>query len=221
MEGGQETPSISRTSVGLRIGFFLAILTLGLGWLAYHDFDVTLIIEQARATHPLMFVLLMSLLPLAGFPIAVFYLFAGAAFPWLQAWLLCLAGLAINMATAYFLTRYLLRTPITRILNSLGYKPPALSPQFKFRMTFLVRTIPGVPFPAQNYLLALADVPFNTYFAVSLGAQGMIAAGMTALGSMLISEEWLKILLALSIIAFLISIKAYQRIARKQSSLKA
>ncbi len=101
MEGGQETPSISRTSVGLRIGFFLAILTLGLGCLAYHDFDVPLIIEQARATHPLMFVLLMSLLPLAGFPIAVFYLFAGAAFPWLQAWLLCLAGLAINMATAY------------------------------------------------------------------------------------------------------------------------
>ena len=218
MAFGKETSPASRLSLALRIGFFAGILGAGIGWLAYHGFDVRHIIEQAQATRPMMFVLLMSALPLAGFPIAVFYLFAGAAFPWLQAWLLCAVSLAINMAAAYFLGRYLLRTPVSRILNSLGYGLPALSPQFKFRMTFLVRTIPGIPFTAQNYLLALADVPFATYFAVSLGAQTLIAAGMTALGSMLISEEGLKILLALSIIAFLIAIKIFQRAARSNKA---
>jgi len=218
MQRGENPHPVPRITLGLRIASFALIVALGLGWLAYHDFEVGRIIEDARATNPLMFVLLMSVLPLAGFPIAVFYLFAGAAYPWIQAWLLCTVSLSLNLASAYFLTRYLLRTPMTRILHSLGYELPRLSPEFQFRMTFLIRTIPGVPYPAQNYLLALADVPFATYFSVSLGCQSLIAAGMTALGSMLISEELVKILLALSIIAFLISIKLYQRISRRAAA---
>jgi uncharacterized membrane protein YdjX (TVP38/TMEM64 family) len=132
-----------------------------------------------------MFVLTMSLLPVVGFPIAAFYLFAGAAFGFWEGWFYCIVSLAINMSLSYVVARYCLHDALIKLLKKGGYTLPNLSEVNEFRFTFILRTVPGPPFPVQNYLLSLLGVRFPVYITVSLLAQGLIAAGMVACGGAL------------------------------------
>ncbi len=183
---------------------FVALIGGGIALLAWHDFDIESLLDTLRATNPLVFLGLMTVLPLVGFPIAVFYLYAGAAFPWPLAWGLCVAALALNMASAYFLGVRLLRRPLSDWLEARGYEIPALRETGHFRLVFIVRAVPAFPFPVQNYLLALAGTPFGLYFALSLAIQATFAAGMTAVPGLLLDPTHRNLFIAAGVIVILV-----------------
>ncbi|MDP0501362.1 MAG: VTT domain-containing protein [Verrucomicrobiota bacterium JB022] len=131
---------------------------------------------------PVWFVVLASLLPIVGFPISLVYLAAGATFPWWMGWLLCSLSLAINLSLSWLLGRLVLRRPITALMQHTGYRLPDISTTNRFRLAFLLRTVPGIPFWAQNFLLALTDLPFFHYWLISWSTQSVLAAGMCWLG---------------------------------------
>ncbi|KAF0095951.1 MAG: hypothetical protein E1N59_727 [Puniceicoccaceae bacterium 5H] len=131
---------------------------------------------------PLWFLLLASLLPIVGFPISLVYLAAGATFPWWFGWLLCSLSLAINLALSWLLGRLVLRRPIRALLAHFQYQLPDISATNRFRLAFLLRTVPGIPFWAQNFLLALTELPFFHYWLISWATQSVLAAGMCWLG---------------------------------------
>jgi uncharacterized membrane protein YdjX (TVP38/TMEM64 family) len=167
----------------LRLAVFGTIIACGVTALVYLDFSPQEFNKLVEQTPPSVFFLAMALLPVIGFPISWFYIYAGMAYPWLTAVGICWGALAINMSLSYWFAMGLLANPIHSLMARKQYKIPEISPHNQMRLTFLVRTIPGAPFPIQNYMLAVAGVPFKIYFPVSLIAQGVIACCVTFLSS--------------------------------------
>jgi uncharacterized membrane protein YdjX (TVP38/TMEM64 family) len=186
----QPTSIENRLSVLLRLSAFGMLLLFGLLLFAAVDFDLGRLAGIIRDTHPLVFVGLMCTLPLVGFPIAVFYLYAGTVFPWWQATALCSLSLAINMTIAFPVARHLLATPLAQILARYRKSLPALTEENQFRVTFLVRSVPGVPFFMQNYLLPLLGVRFAPYLLISWSIQSDFAAGMAAVPHLVERTGW-------------------------------
>jgi uncharacterized membrane protein YdjX (TVP38/TMEM64 family) len=191
-----------------RISGFLGFIGVGFALLWQVDFDVTRALDLLDATDPVIFLVLMASLPWIGFPIAAFYLYAGAAFVWWQAWLLCVAALAINIAIAYPLAKFALKEPLQQLLARTRARLPDLNPDNQFRATFLIRGIPGVPFAVQNYLLPLLGVRFPVYFVVSLSIQSLFAAGMCAVPHVVARAGWLPVVLICGMLALLLVLRA-------------
>ncbi len=199
----------SRFTLTLRLVLFTVLMGAGLYLFYRMDFDVGRVFESRHEVSGWMFVAAMSLLPVVGFPIAAFYLFAGAAFGFWEGWLYCLLSLAINMSLSYFVARYCLYEALTKLLEKGGYTLPNLSEVNECRFTFLLRTVPGPPFPVQNYLLSLLGVRFPVYLAISLLAQGTIAAGMVACGGALPEEITMgHVLVGMALVSVLVGMKA-------------
>lgn len=199
----------SNRSLVLRLAAFLVMLGAGLYLFYRMDFDVAKVFESRHHVSGWMFVAAMSVLPVVGFPIAAFYLFAGVAFGFWEGLLYCIISLAINMSLSYFVARYCLRDVLLALLKKSGYSLPELSEVNEFRFTFLLRTIPGPPFPVQNYLLSLLGIRFPVYISISLLAQGVIAAGMVACGGALPESITMgHVLVGMALLSVLIGIKA-------------
>ena len=191
------------TSSILRLSAFAMLLLAGLMLFALVDFNLRELGALVRGTHPLVFIGLMCSLPLAGFPIAAFYLYAGTAFPWWQATAFCSLSLAVNMTIAYPLARHLLAAPLAHILSRFRKRLPALTGDNQFRVTFLVRSVPGVPFFLQNYLLPLLGVRFAPYLLISWSIQTVFAAGMAAVPRLVENAGWIPALVILMVLLLL------------------
>lgn len=181
------------------------VVAAGIAVLAWSGFDLERLIATTRTTDPLVFLALMALLPLIGFPISAFYLYAGAAFPLVTAWVLCVTALALNMTGAYFAGAYFLKGPIERWMRRRGYRVPQLKDKGHFRLAVLIRAVPGVPYPLQNYILSLSGCPFVLYLLISLFVQSTIAAGVIAVSTMLIDPEWKELVIVGAIVLVLVA----------------
>lgn len=172
--------------VYVRLGLFFVALVAGLSLLVWTGTDWKEWPERLTHLHPALFLLAMSLLPVIGFPISAFYFFAGVVYGWALGIPLCIAALAINMTLSYFFTRTLLHAPLAELVRRRGLElPSAKTTRNQFRITFLLRTVPGPPFPLQNYLLALAGIPFRIYLPVSLVPQAVLGSAVIVTSSLL------------------------------------
>jgi uncharacterized membrane protein YdjX (TVP38/TMEM64 family) len=212
-------PALSRTALTLRVLGFVLLLGLAFAYFKALNFDLERVLDEARDLPPSAFVLAMSLLPVIGFPIAAFYLFAGVAFGFWTGWGLCLIAMSLNMSLSYLVARFFLRAPLLRLLARWGQTIPALSEVNTLRFIFLLRTVPGPPYAVQNYLLSLMDIPFRTYLSVSLLTQGIIAGAVVAGGGLLTEKlEPRHAFVALALLAALVGMKLFLRFRRKTGS---
>lgn len=191
----------------LRLAAFLMLVGTGLAYLLHSGFDARSLMQDIGNTNPLYFLTAMIILPLAGFPISAFYLFAGSAYEWWKATLLCSAALAVNMTLAYFLARSLLKTPVSHFMAKYHRELPELTQKNQFRVTFLVRSIPGVPFFMQNYMLPLLGVRFSHYLLISWSVQTVFAAGMAALPHLVRHSGWVPAGMVVGLVLLLILFK--------------
>jgi len=117
----------------------------------------------------------MALAPAVGVPATIFTLTAGPVFgPKLGMPLvvvLCMGAIMINVALTHFLARRALRPLLEKLLGWLGYKLPQVAPEDMTDLVIIVRVTPGSPFPVQNYLLGLANVPFGRNLLVAFVVQ--------------------------------------------------
>jgi len=160
----------------LKILFIPALVAVGLtSILLGYDWRV-MVQDQGLRGHAIYFCFVV-LLPLVGFPISAFYVFSGMAFPPLEGLLLTSGGLLVNMAIGYWVGRYFLHKPVSHYLGKTRFNPELIKQRNLTRMTILVRSVPGVPYFMQNYLLALSKVPFWTYLSLSWLIQSLYCAG--------------------------------------------
>jgi len=145
-------------------------------------FDLEALIGKAESTRPEYFFLAMSTLPLIGFPISAFYLFAGIAFYWPLALALSLGAIGANLLLSYGLTHSLLKTPLQELLRKLGFTPPKIPAHHQLKAILLVRLMPVAPFFVQNYLLALGGTHFWPFIWLSLVLQGLIGSAIVLIG---------------------------------------
>lgn len=166
-------------------------------------------LELIRGAGPVAFFTAMAVLPAVGAPLMAFSLTAGPVFgPSMGlGWVVACAVLAItvNMSLSYFLARRALRPVLLKLFARLGYALPRAAPGDEFDLIVLLRVTPGVPFPAQNYLLGLAEVPFGRYLLVSLLIQGPINAAFILFGDAMLQGKGKAALITLSVILALMA----------------
>lgn len=128
-------------------------------------------LEMLREAGPGAFFTAMALLPAVGIPATAFTLTAVPVFgPQLGTTtvvLLALGALTVNIALTHLLASRWFRPPLEWAVNRLGYKLPRVDTADVNDLIILLRVTPGIPFPAQNYLLGLAGVPFWRYLLIS------------------------------------------------------
>ncbi len=133
-------------------GIYLAI--------KYEYFQKAVSLVDESMSSPL-FITLMVVLPVVGFPISVFLIFGGIKFGILWAILLWLVVLPIHATIGYYVARWA-RGPLERFLSDkMGYHIPDIPENNTAMFSFLFLAVPGIPYAGKNYLLALAGVPFR------------------------------------------------------------
>ena len=114
--------------------------------------------------NPVMVIVLMALLPLAGFSISIVYLVVGARFGPYWGLPVVIGITAFHLLATYWLTRSFLRGPLERFLKRRGYHLPHVLPEEQGSICLLGVLIPGLPYFARNYLLALTEIKLPIYF---------------------------------------------------------
>ena len=201
-----------------------AVLLVGAGLVA-RGLDLKALLAQGleiiRSAGPVAFFTAMAVLPALGAPQMAFALTAGPVFgptlglgPVIG---LALFALMVNMALSYFLARRALRPLLEMLFKRLGYPLPRATPGDEFDLIVLLRVTPGVPFPVQNYLLGLAEVPFGQYLFVSFLIQGPLNAAFILFGDALLHGKGKVALIALSII---LALMAAAQLVRKHYGKK-
>ncbi len=164
-------------------------------------------LEVIRGAGPVAFFTGMALLPAIGAPLSVFLLTAGPVFgPTLGiGWVIVLAELAVvvNMALSYFLARRALRPLLEKLCARLGYRLPRAAAGDEFGLIVILRLTPGPPFPFQNYLLGLADVPFWRYLITSFLCMAPVHIAFIVFGEAMLHGKGRVALLALGLLGAL------------------
>ena len=81
------------------------------------------------------------------------------------------------MTLGYWIGRGILHKPAADYLRKTRFNPDLIDTRNLTRMTILIRSVPGVPYFMQNYLLAVWKVPFRTYITLSWMVQSLYCAG--------------------------------------------
>lgn len=178
---------------------------------------VTLWIDQLSQIHPFFIILLITILPLFGFPISPLYIASGVIYGILLGLLLSFIGSALNIAIGYWIAKSLFRKPFLRLMSKKKYGDLTIGKNDQNGVIFLVRILPGIPIWAQNYLLGLLKVSFKNYFLISLPIQ-MIWCILFVITSGAIYQNniSLAIIMALSFFTTYIIIKKFRKKFKKK-----
>jgi uncharacterized membrane protein YdjX (TVP38/TMEM64 family) len=112
--------------------------------------------------------LLMATLPVAGFSVTIVYLVAGAKFGPVLGGVAVAGATAVHLLATYWICRTVLRSPLQRMLGRRGHELPHIPEGENVSIAVMAALVPGLPYFARNYLLALTGVPLRVYFWVCL-----------------------------------------------------
>ena len=163
-----------------------ALLVIGLGLLGYavisHDILAKIISLVDENTPAYLFIILMILLPTFGFPLSPFLLVLGIKFGLVGGIALMVFIMPIHMLISFALTK--IADDFIRTLLSRGsYVIPKVPADKQIRFTFLIASIPVLPYPIKNFLLPLAGISFPVYMSMNWGCQAVMAIPAVVLGS--------------------------------------
>jgi len=136
----------------------VALACIGLV-LLYGQIDVAALHRRAQNLNgPLVFVLI-TILPLAGFPVSVTNAVAGVRFGFGMGVALVSLSIALQLLASYALVKAAPKFFVHR-LEPLHQRLPAAAHTPLTQFTML---LPGVPYFGKNYLLPMVGVPLGTY----------------------------------------------------------
>lgn len=144
---------------------------LALYWLLFRGItpeDIQTLVEGAGAFAPLAYIGLFALLPAFFFPVAVLALAGGLLFGLGLGSLYTFIGAVINCALMFFLSRYVGRTQVEKLIRE------KLSPSWQdklskaggkegFLLLVILRLIPAFPYNLINYAYGLTPMGFGAY----------------------------------------------------------
>lgn len=107
---------------------------------------------------------LVCVLPLFGFSIAVVYLVVGAVFGGWGGLAVVAGATAVHLLGSHWIARSFLRAPVLRFFHRRNYRLPEVPPGEEWTVALMTALVPGLPYFARNYLLALSGIPLRIYF---------------------------------------------------------
>lgn len=126
--------------------------------------DVDTVHEYAEQLNAGVAFILLTVLPLAGFPITPLHVAVGIRFGTKLGLLLVAASVLLQLLASYALV-HLFRDKFARRLAAVRKRIPHTAHSSMCLFTML---LPGVPYFAKNYVLPLLGVPLRTYLAICL-----------------------------------------------------
>jgi uncharacterized membrane protein YdjX (TVP38/TMEM64 family) len=162
-----------------------------------------------QRTHPLIFFTLMCVLPLGGFSITLVYVVAGARFGVPTGLALIAAATAAHLVGSHLIAGTLLRRPVERWIKRRKYRLPNIAHDEPIAFTLLGALVPGVPYAARNYLLAISGVSFRIYFLVCWPVYVVRSGVAIMLGDWADDLSPTRVALLVGIYAFKLSICAW------------
>lgn len=155
-----------------KVGWLVAVAVvalLGAAWVfRYTGLNWKGIIAWIDGLHPLAVLPVMAFLPIAGFPISVVYLVAGARFGPIWGGVVVTGATAVHLLGTYLVAHSFLREPLQRFIARRHVQLPQIPPDEQAAVGVIAALIPGLPYVVRNYLLALAGVRLRLYFWVCL-----------------------------------------------------
>jgi uncharacterized membrane protein YdjX (TVP38/TMEM64 family) len=111
---------------------------------------------------------LMATLPVTGFSIGLVYLVAGIKFGPILGGVAVAAATAVHLLASHWICQTVLRGPLQRFLKRRNHSLPHAPEGEHASVAAMAALVPGLPYFARNYLLALTDIPLRVYFWVCL-----------------------------------------------------
>lgn len=188
------------------------MLLLGVGVVAlfaFTELDIATVQRSIEGLNPVLIFALMATLPVAGFSVGVMYLVAGAKFGPLLGGALVAAATAIHLLATHWISRSFLRRPLERLLSRRRHHLPEIPPGENGAISVMAALVPGIPYFARNYLLALSGVPLRTYFWICLSiyvARSYVTIFLGDLGS---DPDRTKLAVLIAVYALKLGICAY------------
>jgi uncharacterized membrane protein YdjX (TVP38/TMEM64 family) len=160
-------------SLLLAVGAVILVLAAVVYW-AVTSFDIVSELRRivsdvaglvrSDTTSPTVFIALMTVLPIVGFPISLFLVAAGLKFGLPGGLIVSAFLMPVHLVAAYLLAGRLLHDPIRRWVFKTGYEIPRVPHASAMTFTFVFFALPGLPYALKNLLLPLGGIPFRTYF---------------------------------------------------------
>ncbi|WP_020676794.1 TVP38/TMEM64 family protein [Geopsychrobacter electrodiphilus] len=151
-------------------------------------------------THPGIFILMMILLPILGFPIIPFLLLAGIKFGPCLAVGISVLIISFHLVVSYLLTHSFFHQQISRLLARMNYQIPEVSVRRQLLFSIIFMALPGLPYTVKNFTLAILNIPFLIFFPVGLLCNVTLALPFIFFGPSLFDDPKLSLLL-LAVIA--------------------
>ncbi|HEY0946238.1 MAG TPA: hypothetical protein VGD81_13255 [Opitutaceae bacterium] len=152
------------TLTGRQAAGLALLLAAGLMLTAfYRQIDLQAIHQRAESLNGVLVFVLLTLLPLAGFPVTIAHAAAGIRFGLGWGFVLVAFSILLQMFASYGLVRmapgFFARRlePVRQRLPHAAHQP----------LTIFTMLLPGAPYVAQIYVLPLAGVPLQTFIAWS------------------------------------------------------
>ncbi|MDY6068775.1 MAG: hypothetical protein SPI34_03550 [Opitutales bacterium] len=138
-----------------------------------------------------------------GVPLSFCYVFAASAYALPKAFLLCIMGLFTSSLIGFFIGNVFSELPYVRGLKN-KFLPQHAENTIYFKLNFFIRAIPGVPYFAQNLILASLSKKSQifTYLLINICVQGLIALAMILIFNAAFRE---KFLIAITLVIALIA----------------
>ncbi len=127
-----------------------------------------------------------------GVPLSFCYVFAASAYTLPKAFLLCIIGLFTSSLIGFFIGNVFSELPYVKELKN-KFLPRHAEDAIYFKLNFFIRAIPGVPYFAQNLILASLSkkAQIFTYLTVNICVQGLIALAMILIFNAAFREKFL------------------------------
>jgi uncharacterized membrane protein YdjX (TVP38/TMEM64 family) len=170
--------SARRSLWGWTVAIIGLIAIVGLVW----SFGLKNLHDRANQWNATLVILALLILPVLGAPVSVLFIVAGARFGPLGGLAVTAVSIAFHLVFSWWLAHGWLRAPFDHLFKKLGFERPKLRGSDHALLCSLVALVPGPPYAAKNYLLALSGAPFRTFFLASLPAHVFTASGGVLFG---------------------------------------
>lgn len=165
-----------------------------------------------RQIRPGLFIVLMLLLPLAGFPISAFLLAVGIKFGPYEGFAITSVIIGVHLIVTFLLTHSLLRPYLLKMMAQTRYELPQINTHRQLVFAMIFMAIPALPYTVKNFSLALLNVPWRIYLPVAWGANLLLAIPFIGLGHSAITNPRLAwVFLALLGLGYLLASKMLRK----------